>query len=359
MSKIALITTTINVPKVLELYSAYGPQVKMFIAGDKKTPDEAIDFCDSLGGVNTEDAIYIGWGRQSKLGYECSELIGWNCIQRRNIALLEALKWGADIIVSIDDDNIPLSPSYFQFLEWTLGSHVATDDSPVAAWQAKFNGPQVRGVANWFDVGQLLDPVAPHRGFPVGVNPDFKVSSVVNARVGVAAGICLGDPDISAVTRIANHPTVHRVSELLQHGVVVDPGTWTVFNSQNTAFVRELAPAMFMMPGVGRYDDIYASLLTQRIMREHDYVVRFGKPFVWQDRNPHNLVADLRAEIDGMAKVQLFAEHLARIEFAEPTVLGKVSEFFEHEHPGVSLLPEQAILAGRAWCNDLERLGIG
>ena len=36
-------------------------------------------------------------------------MIGWNCIQRRNFAIILAYKMGADIISTIDDDNIPLS----------------------------------------------------------------------------------------------------------------------------------------------------------------------------------------------------------------------------------------------------------
>ena len=33
--------------------------------------------------------------------------MGWNCIQRRNFAILEAYDRGAEIIALIDDDNIP------------------------------------------------------------------------------------------------------------------------------------------------------------------------------------------------------------------------------------------------------------
>ena len=34
-------------------------------------------------------------------------MIGWKCIQRRNFALIQAYKYGADVIATIDDDNIP------------------------------------------------------------------------------------------------------------------------------------------------------------------------------------------------------------------------------------------------------------
>ena len=104
--KTALIFTTINVPTVLNLYRAHDPDVRFFVAFDKKTPMEAYEYlydfpnCEIL-----EQCVDSYW--------KCSELIGWNTISRRNIALLEALKWGADVVVTIDDDNIPLTSDYF------------------------------------------------------------------------------------------------------------------------------------------------------------------------------------------------------------------------------------------------------
>ena len=90
---------------------------------------------------------------------------------------------------------------------------------------------------------------------------------------------------------LLGRPIVHRVSELLRAGIVVNPKTThTVFNSQNTAVIRELAPAFFMVPQWGRYDDIFASLMVQRLMRERGLVTHFGQPFVWQQRNAHDLL---------------------------------------------------------------------
>ena len=35
------------------------------------------------------------------------DLIGWNCIQRRNFGILYAWKNNADVVAVVDDDNIP------------------------------------------------------------------------------------------------------------------------------------------------------------------------------------------------------------------------------------------------------------
>lgn len=327
--KIACVTTTINVPRVLALYAKCNPDVRFFVVVDKKTPEEAINFCQ-YDLTNTE-VVFI----KDQEKWKCSELIGWNCIQRRNIGFLEALAWGADIVISIDDDNLPVEPSYLPLT---------------------FSGLQATSPSGWFDVGELLQPRAPHRGFPHTKKAQPAFEPVMDAKVGVCAGICLGDPDIGAVERIANAPTVHGVSELLRAGVVVDPKqTWTVFNSQNTAIVRELLPAWFMLTGVGRFDDIYASLIVQRIMRERDMFVHFGKPFVWQQRNQHNLLNDLELEIIGMQNITAFAEHIDRKDIKGLSVVEQVRALYKVLDHWI-LIDAECFEAAMAWCDDCESI---
>lgn len=326
--KIALITTTINVPKVLALYRKLGPDVRFFVAGDHKTPHQALgDFLDTVGrkgDVEEASEQYYHPTDQQGLNYKSSELIGWNTVRRRNIALLEALKWGAEIIVTIDDDNIPINEPvggpYFWWMARVFGAY--TDD-----WE--FHGIKASSPSGWFDAGQLLIPQTPHRGFPHAKKAQPVYESIVDAKVGVAAGLCLGDPDIDATTRIVNAPVVHGVSELARAGVVTDPHeTWTVFNTQNTAFIRELAPAMFCAPGLGRFDDIFASLITQRVMAERDLHVHFGQPFVWQQRNMHNLLRDLQEEVQGMLTIEQFAKFLGSVSLRSSTVIEQCREIW-------------------------------
>lgn len=335
----ALITTTINCPDVLKLYRAFGHNVAFFIAGDRKSPHHEIRAL--VKGL--APARYYDVEQQCALKYKCSELIGWDTIQRRNIALLEALKCGADVIATVDDDNLPIG-SYFGYFSWRF-------EYPFTGLMA--SEPH----SGWFDVGKLLDPPSPHRGFPCDIlvdDPTFL--AVTDVRVGVAAGICLGDPDIDAYQRIANRPSVHRISELLRHGIVVDKSsTNTVFNSQNTAFVRDLAPAMFCPPGLGRYDDIWASLIAQRIMRDTNYHVHFGPPFVWQQRNHHSLVRDLKAEVYGMENTLRFALDLEDIDVTAMSVVGRVRKLYQALGKR-SYIPGIVSKAGLAFVDDCEKI---
>lgn len=280
--KIAVITTTIRIPQVLQLYREYDQEVVFFIAGDLKTPHEEVQkLCRELS-----DCYYFGPAQQSV--WQVSEALGWNCIQRRNIALLEALKWGADLIITIDDDNFPLASDYFADFRYIMsGQHSGM------LYQS-----------DWFDVGQYLVPPIPQRGFPTTEISGHWFGLSFDMDVGVAQGAVLGDPDCSAVDRISQNPLCHNASAALMAGIFVDPyQSWSIFNSQNTAFRRCIAPCMFVWPNVGRYDDIYASLVAQRVLREQDMVVHFGEPAVWQARRPQDSLKNLADELKGMSSV--------------------------------------------------------
>lgn len=327
---IALVTTTIQVPKVLELYDRAAhtslDDLKVFVAGDLRTPD--------LGG---NGYAYLR-PEQQQADWKTSSQLPWNSITRRNIAVLEALKSKAQVIVTIDDDNIPLDTDYF--------GHITTK------LHGRFDGLRASAKTGWVDVGQMVFPTASHRGFPPEKIAPPALNSVVGAQIGVCAGVVLGDPDISAVTRIADHPTVHVVSEVLRAGVIVDPSCLTVFNTQNTAVRREFAPALLCCPQFGRYDDIFASLICQRMMREQGYSVHFGQPFVWQERNPHDLNVDLEAEVFGMKHVV----HLAG-------VLDHIQTFPVDKHPvrvmyeviqHTDWCPPGVLELANAWMDDVE-----
>lgn len=315
--KIALILTTIHRPDVLKLHRRFAPDVRFFVAGDKNAPPEVEAFCAEI-----PNCVYLASKDQEK--WKCSSLIGWASIQRRNIALLEALSWGAEIIISCDNDNLPIDEDYF-----THFAEVLDPEGWIGTRRQPFSGLCATG--GWFDPGSFLVPPAPHRGFPTKFVPRAgQLVPAVDAKIGVAAGMCLGDPDTSAYWRMAHRPIVHQTSQLLESGIVFSPaaGGWTVFNSQNSAILRELAPAWSMWVGVSRYDDILASLVVQRVMRDHGMHVHFGKPFVWQQRNDHDLQKDLEGEIWGMRKITEIADFLDGLELTELPVIDQCRYIF-------------------------------
>ena len=64
--------------------------------------------------------IYLSPEFQEKEYKILSEAIGWRCIQRRSIGFVHAYKMGAEIVASVDDDNIP-------YENWAKDCYVNTE----------------------------------------------------------------------------------------------------------------------------------------------------------------------------------------------------------------------------------------
>lgn len=95
---IYIATTTINKPtKALKLFASK-KNFKLVVALDKKSKN-----------FKLKNSIVLTTEYQQKKWPKLSNLVGWNCIQRRNFAILECLSRGAETIALIDDDNIPYS----------------------------------------------------------------------------------------------------------------------------------------------------------------------------------------------------------------------------------------------------------
>lgn len=334
-----LLTTTIHIPRVLERYRELDRDALFIVAGDRKTPhEETRHFVESLG-----NALYLSDDDQTKLGYASSEIIGWNKIMRRNLALLEAIRQRPDVIISMDDDNLPLGEDYFEDLRHILGR--------------PYSGLMASAADGWFNIGALLSPPVWHRGFSYEhrqPGAPFQLQPVTGRRVGVAAGLWLGDPDIDAMERITNQPTVLHLSDALCGGVVVEPNHYSPFNSQNTGFLAELAPLMMVWVGVGRYDDIWASYVAERVMRETGHLVHYGRPLVWQERNPQNRWKNLRDELLGMEHTPQFCRDLDAMDLGSGGVLDKLSRIYE-QLEGKKYLPPVVLELGRAWLSDVAK----
>ena len=93
-----IVTTTINKPTKATIKFSKMVGWTLIVVGDLKTPH------DEYRKLN---CIYLHPDEQEKKYKELSDSIGWRTIQRRNIGFVEAYKLNADIVATIDDDNIP------------------------------------------------------------------------------------------------------------------------------------------------------------------------------------------------------------------------------------------------------------
>lgn len=363
-----IVTTTIHVPTLLESYLEDAvrferPGVSVVVVGDRKTPDAAREFCAALGRRFPYPVTYLGVAEQLRYLASYPELgshLPWDCIQRRQVGLLLAYAGGADVIITIDDDNYLAQPDF-------VGRHAVVGRTVTLDAFASAVG--------WVNVCDFLREAQGfrfyHRGFPPALraHPErlAPTPATVSGRVVVNAGLWLEEPDIDAVTRLAIPVRTTAFSRSENFALV--PGTWSPFNSQNTALHREVIPAYFLSPRTGRYDDIWASYVVDAIAGHLGDLVAFGHPLVRQERNPHDLWRDLEQERPGMQLTDALVRALREVAFTGTNYARCFAEAVERLHDAFAAdahldAPGRAYLAGfveglRVWMVTLERLEAG
>jgi len=264
-----IVTTTINPPTLATIKYARKEDWTLIVVGDTKTPHQEYE---------NLNCVYLSPEYQEKTYPELSAAIGWKSIQRRNIGFVEAYNRGADIIATVDDDNIPHE-------NW--GKDVLVNQLVEIDFYET-------------DLG-VFDPLSVtehnevwHRGYPIELVPlrkNVRYGGKLKRTVLVQADLWDGDPDIDAMARLSIKPTV-------KFNVPGPYGSTSIspFNSQNTFLSREVIPYYAVFPYVGRMDDIWGGYILQHYFPNS---VIYNKASVYQDRNVQDLVTNLENEIIG------------------------------------------------------------
>lgn len=244
---------------------------QLVVVGDRKTPADW-----SCAGVR-----FLSATDQAAHDSHLARTLPWNHYCRKMLGYVEAIKGGADVIVDTDDDNIP------------------KPDWRVPEWSGRFavTEPE-QGFVNVYKhwTGRHIWP----RGFPLNLITDERalVGDHIDERqieVGVWQGLADGDPDVDAIYRLTDNEPCRfdRRAPL-----VLAPGTLCPFNSQNTAFRRELFPLLYLPAHVTfRFTDILRGLVAQPLMWARGFALGFTEATVEQERNPHNYLKDFESEI--------------------------------------------------------------
>jgi hypothetical protein len=264
--KKVIITTTINSPTEAVLKFGKMTDWEMVVVGDRKTPPYPL-----------ERGLYLAPEIQEKYDKRLSDAIGWNCIQRRNFGLLWAKDMKADIVALVDDDNIP-------YEGWGQNLMIGKE-TEVNFYETDLPAFDPVGATNHRHVW--------HRGFPLQLLPkrDYSQKSRRKIVPDVQADFWDGDPDIDAVCRMEHAPECKFEKTFFP----LASNKPSPFNSQNTFISGRLLKDYFLFPHVGRMDDIWAGYYVQgRGAR-----VVYGTASVFQARNVHNVIKDMRAEYLG------------------------------------------------------------
>ena len=271
-----IVNTTINEPTIATkkfCKIAVEKDFTFVIVGDTKTPHE------SYRKLENSNIIYLSPEQQEDLYKELSDTIGWKSIQRRNIGFVYAYDQGADIIATIDDDNIPYD-------NWGDNILINKEVEIDLFSHKSFN---------------VFDPISPtnhndlwHRGYPIELVPsknDIEYKGKTIRKILIQADFWDGDPDIDALCRLSKMP-VCKFNQFNPFG----SNQIAPFNSQNTFLSREVIPYYAVLPHAGRMDDIWGSYIVQYYFPNS---VVYNKATVYQDRNEQDLVTNLENEVIG------------------------------------------------------------
>ena len=285
MKKI-IVTTTINEPtlatiKFCEITHTRG--WRFIIVGDTKTPHDLYYKLEK----DYRGVSYLHPDAQTKLYPELSNIIGWKTIQRRNIGFVHAHHLGADIMATVDDDNIPYS-------NWGENLYINQEID-----------------CDYYTTDHLVfDPLSVtnhkhlwHRGVPVEMVPhknQVTYAGKIKRKVLIQADLWDGDPDIDAIARLSHMPLVKFNVTAPYCSNKISP-----FNSQNTFVAREVIPHYTVLPFVGRMDDIWSGYYIQTIFKDN---LVYAPASVYQDRNKQDLITNLEKEIIGYRHTNKFIQ---------------------------------------------------
>lgn len=243
---------------------------KVIVVGDKKSPDN----------YEVDNVEFISVKKE--LGFKIEAKLPFNHYCRKMLGYLSAIKNGADVIVDTDDDNSP--KSNWEFPSFT-GHYNFIDKN--------------NGFINIYNLytEQKIWP----RGFPLNLISDKKDITINNTqsenlKIGIWQGLADNDPDVDAIYRLTDNTPCF--FDETKEPIVLEKGTLCPFNSQNTAFIKELFPLLYLPATVTfRFTDILRGLVAQPLMWNYGYNLGFTTATVTQDRNIHNYMKDFESEI--------------------------------------------------------------
>jgi hypothetical protein len=219
---------------------------------------------------------------------ELSEIIGWKTIQRRNIGFVYAYEHGADVVATVDDDNIPYD-------NWGTDLYIGKEV------EVDYYSPEM----DVFDPLSVTNyPNLWHRGYPIDYlqkrdRVEYKGKKKITPLI--QADLWDGDPDIDAMCRLTFKP----ICKFDTTGPFASDKP-SPFNSQNTFIHRDALKHYAVWPYVGRMDDIWGGYHTQKMIGADKLI--YNRASVYQDRNVQDLITNLEKEIIGyrhtLAEVQ-------------------------------------------------------
>jgi len=292
--------------------------VTVYFIVDNKTPSNVFEEANKLASKGLEIWIPTMIEQMeycSKLSI--SDFILENSDHRRNIGFLKCIEDDIEVLISMDDDNFPITENFFENHRKSLMT--STSFNETISSTGFFNNCRL------LNDESFIHP----RGFPFNRKRNNSYStrqSNIN-KIGVNAGMWSISPDVDGFSWLVSH------EEILVKSVddaYLCPNTYCPINTQNTGLIKDLIPAYYYIRmgydiGGGlkfdRLGDIYSGYFLQKVAKTMNYGIKFGMPIVSHERNAHNYINDANAEWGCMRTMDEFCDWLVEVKLDNSSVI--------------------------------------
>jgi hypothetical protein len=279
-----IVVTTIQAPTegIAALSRLAGQGWSVVVVGDTKTPP----------GWQAADITYLSLTEQHRIFGSISQLIPVRHYSRKNLGYLFAIQNGAKLILETDDDNI-----------------ARADFGAALSLVVKGETLSHQG---WINVYKYFtDALIWPRGLPLTeIESVPPLGAPESAQCPIQSYLADDDPDVDAIYRLLYKGTTRFAK---RQPVILDSGTWSPFNSQNTVFFEPAFALLYLPCFVSiRMTDIWRSFVAQAALWKQGRKVSFHSATVNQVRNDHNLMRDFADEIPGYLENDRIAATLLR-----------------------------------------------
>jgi hypothetical protein len=279
LTNLWVVITTINEPtkaihKYIELSKVN--RFTVLIVGDESTPDSYQNLeCEFLS-FKSQKSLESEWG----LNFPSRHYA------RKNFGYFYAISRGAEFIFDTDDDNIP----YEDF-----GSYLVRKSTVDQVNSAGF----VNAYRYFLDA-----PIWP-RGFPLRhIIKSYELGEVrtykaeLDLKKNIVQFMADGEPDVDAIYRLIDNKK--RYFRKDGSVLALSREQFCPYNSQATLIPRKAFLSLYLpFTAPFRMTDIWRSFMFQTCRNFYDCDLIFSGPIVYQDRNPHDYLADFKDELLG------------------------------------------------------------
>jgi len=302
---------------------------RVIVVGDRKTPATW-----AHPGVE-----FVPWDSPPPIAAHLASGLPFDAYSRKNIGYLTAIHGGAPFIVDTDDDNYPYDTFGLQLEEVVRGRVVLAK-----GW---INVYRAYTTARIWPRGLPLEFVAASLDEPLQLGESAEI------RCRIQQFLADGDPDVDAIYRLVDGREV----TFRGAAIILRPGTYSPFNSQNTVWWPLAYRLLYLPSHVSfRVTDIWRGLIATAVGQAHGWSIAFLPPTVRQERNPHDLLKDFADEVPAYLENARILERLIAAVAPTRNDAGALRAAYE-ELFAMRLVPKEELDLVDTWNEALDAIG--